>query len=170
MEPWEKREIKLLNQLESTISYYIACSNVNRFFHRILGSISLVCAVFSPIFVVSATGKSTEVVLGMSAATTGTIALVLSIIVALVEGLRRMYRPEERWSTCWTTMENLKAAREEFFDRRIGYSRGSIEWLAAYGALRNALTRETGTETRRFFERIETTASQSEKSQNPNTG
>ena len=98
--------------------YYSRRADRTRFWFYGSAWALLILSIASPLVVVTATTKAAEsstlLLFGMNKDILGQAAIVVSILLALVEGGRRMFRPEERWATCYVCMRRIEAALRKF--------------------------------------------------------
>jgi hypothetical protein len=150
---WKKREEKVLSTLEYARSYYLKNAERARILHRSLSLATLICGILAPIFVVGTVGAGAST-LGFDDTSANVIAVILTISLSLSEGLWRMFRPDERWTACLLSAEELRRAREDYRDSRIGHVAGTVEWQKAYRKLRVSMENTMSSETKQFFEAI----------------
>lgn len=150
---WMQRERKLTENVNRAIAYYRASARSARVWHRIFSTTSMVLTVLSPVFVVSnGASESGEGIFGIDAGELSTVAVSLTVSLAIVEGIRRIYKFDQRWSTCYMTGRTLKKAREDYRFGRIGLETGSDEWQKNLLRFRSVYEDATDTESREFFE------------------
>ena len=148
---WQVQETELLEKIKKQMEWYGGITTRSHRAQRLLATTILICSTLSPLFIISSTNATPDFsVYGMSAPAMAQVALVLSLIVALSEGIRRIYRFEEQWKNSRLATEDLKTARDDYKDKQIGLKVGSQEWVAAFGDLRRK-TREITTQNLQSF-------------------
>jgi len=156
---WLDREKQLLADIDSHVEWYQANSTAARRWHRSLGVIVLICAVLAPVTVVSSTGSAPGSPINpyiLSA-----ISVVLTLIIALAEGLRRNFRFEERWTACSTSRDQLKWLKEGYLDQQVGKPVGSDPWVENVLKTRREAQAVVMNETKQFFDVIRQDGSKS---------
>ncbi|WP_373371518.1 DUF4231 domain-containing protein [Microvirga sesbaniae] len=146
---WKSQEDRLLHNVRSDIEYYDKASKVARIWHRSCGIVAIFAAALAPLFVLGSGQSST--VFGISTSVAGQYALFLTVITAIVEGLRRFFRFENRWRATCNARAALECALDDYNEVRYGLNANAQERVAAYRKLRNERQRITRAETEEFF-------------------
>lgn len=157
---WKEREKALIRRLDSTIERYSFRAEKARLRHRRIGIILLVCSVLAPIAVAGGGGNISLVPPGVAQV----LALALTIIVALSDGLRRMFRFDRQWHACARTRNAMRAAKIQYEDEKVGLEVGSVEWLKIYTILKIEAKRLKDEETDEFFNVVNAEMDQSKVS------
>lgn len=150
---WTRREAKVLSYIEGARATYERDIKVSRLLQRSISILVLACAVIIPIAIVSDDSpKGLSLIVG--AGNVQLIALTVSIILAIAEGLRRIFRWDQRWSTCYKARKMLKRARDAYRVKNIGVSIGSAEWQRNFADLQRSYDEIIDSETQEFFELV----------------
>ncbi|NLR96108.1 hypothetical protein HGP17_04605 [Rhizobium sp. P38BS-XIX] len=99
-----------------------------------------------PLAVAAATNHSTDTVSALSVC-----AIVVATIGALIEGIRRIYRFEQRWATLNAAKRAIFSARETYRAKSIDLVMGSAEWQVIYYDFKNAYENATSQQASIFF-------------------
>lgn len=157
-EQWAVREEKLLAKISETLSYYRARGEAARICHRISGIVVLIGSILAPVTVASGASGGTLNVLGVPAPVMAGAALIITLVVAFAEGLRRIFRFDQRWGSCFQTRDGIWRAREIYRETIIGHPVASEEWKKAYLTLKNTFLELTQVETTAFFDTVKAEA------------
>ncbi|MGJ5019723.1 SLATT domain-containing protein [Bradyrhizobium oligotrophicum] len=149
---WSQREQDLLRRIEEDILRYLAYSQKSRLLGRALSVISLFCSVVAPVTVISSASNLTSI--GMSNSGMAAASVILTVLLGLIEGLRRIFGYEQRWVSSMTSAIALKSERDRYLDDRIGKEIGSEEWKQAFLHLREGVDAIVARETSEFFRNV----------------
>lgn len=155
LDQWKERQDSLIEEIERTRKYYKSRGRSARYAHRALSIIVLVGSILAPVTVApgAATAAGTNLtVLGISQPTLASFSLITTIVVALAEGLRRMFRFDESWSNCWLTGEAIRQATERYRDATVGAPAGTAEWKTALQNLRREYDEAVAKESVNYFD------------------
>lgn len=141
-ELWLEREGSALQRLHGQLKWFHRWTNINHYAARSLSVIVLVCAVFAPLTVASSAGGGIGV-FGVGDPHIRQLAMALTIVLALAEGIRRIFRFEQRYATCVQARENLRAARDAYLDKQIDNKVGDSEWIKNLQNLRSVCEQTT---------------------------
>lgn len=135
-EAWKAREEQALSRIDDGVKYFTKMERRNRYCARILAFTVLVCAILAPLTVASS-GKNAPITLfGLSEPNVSRLALGVTMLLALSEGLRRTFRCEQRYGTCLVSLEELEYVRETYVDLQISKPIGSDAWVKNLNDLR----------------------------------
>lgn len=153
---WTSRKEFYVKGAKEVIAYYRWRGVLAKHLHYWMRLISLCLAIISPIFVASATGAvpDAEKILGLGSDQIGPIALGISLAIALLEGVRRMIRPDERWANCWLARTEFEDALNDYEDEAERYPIGSPNWIVAHDAFKKRIRTAMTEEGRKFFETV----------------
>ena len=151
---WIQRESRLMNELSSTLQYYTNVNKIAAKYQRAISLSVMIGGVIAPVLVAASANNQT--VFGLSSPIVSGIVVVLTSLIAIVEGTKRIYRFEQRWVSCNAAKRAIKNARENYRAKRIGLKVGSPEWQQNYFALRAAFEAASDKEAEVFFESIKT--------------
>lgn len=135
---WSDREKQALGRLNRDLSWYVRWAGYNRWFARCLAMIVLICAVLAPVTVAS-TGEAGIRVFGISADRVSQLALIVTLVLAFAEGLRRTYRFDQRYATCLNARDELGIILETYLDSQVGKEVGGEEWVKNLTGLRQKM-------------------------------
>jgi fumarate reductase subunit D len=138
VQAWKNREEQALGRLTRDLNWYVRWSSYNRWLARSLAMIVLICAVLAPVTVAS-TGEAGIRVFGISAERVSQLALMVTLVLAFAEGLRRTYRFDQRYATCLNARDELGVIHENYLDSQVGKQIGGDEWINNLTALRKRM-------------------------------
>jgi hypothetical protein len=151
---WQSREDDLIKHINEEIERYKGFSERSRVAGRSLSVCSLVCSVLAPVAVVSQGGNNGLAALGFNESHIAAVAVILTILLAFLEGLRRTFRFEQRWAEGLLAWVAIEREREIYLDSQIDKAVGSDDWIKNLTSLRQAVDRAISVETSAFFEPI----------------
>jgi hypothetical protein len=149
---WVEREKNFMREIDEEISRYWEYSTSTRWKARAASVISLFCYVLSPVTVI--TSASNLSVFGMSSQDLAKLSLVLSVLFAFVEGMRRIFGFDQRWVGAMMAMVAVKNQKERYLDSQIGKAIGSDEWKDALLSARAAVEAAAAGEMSDFFKNM----------------
>jgi hypothetical protein len=152
IEEWRTIEEKTISDVQYVIDRYSFHMLYVRIFHRILGTVAIVVAALAPIFVVGNSQNTT--LFGIDSQTSGQIALLLTLITAIIEGLRRFYRFDRQWHSIYDARSALRRLRNDYREQRIGLLLGSPDWLVLYRSFKGNAERIIRAQAENFFEEV----------------
>lgn len=159
---FKEREAKLLDQISGSIEYYVKYGKTAQLWQRYTATLVMVLSTFAPLLVAgSASTLSRD--LGLPDGSVAVAAFAVTLLLSLVEGIRRIFRFEQRWIACYTAKETLKRERERYRFARIGLEIGSDAWKSNFAELRKAYDDVTGSETKEFFAAVQAPISEAKK-------
>jgi hypothetical protein len=153
---WASKEADFLKRVDESINWYRDYSAQARQLHYLFSYISLTCAVLAPLFVVSsAAGTGADLRnLGLPSTWFAYISIILTVIIAFVEGLRRILRPNEKWAGRYTTARQLEILRDEYSIIQIGNSVGDERWRSNFSTFRERANHVLNEELSQFFDKV----------------
>lgn len=122
---WLKAKERLKEKVSQTLLGFRHEARRNATLHQVLSLLLLLFSVLTPI---ASAKASTQ---GAWSGWSDTVIL-LSIGVALTEGVRRLYRPDSRWRATAFAVQEIVGARETFRQADILHPQGSPEWRTAF--------------------------------------
>lgn len=143
---WTARRRKVLDKVAVTLDGYRSSRDRARRAHNALSLIVIVGAVLAPVL----TTLSANAPPRLSAWLQGASVLV-GLMIAVSEALRRLWRPETRWKATAIATQEIVAAREAFRDAEVTLEVGSPEWVAAFAQFRGKFEAVLKQETADFF-------------------
>jgi len=149
---WLRRETKLMEEIASAIEYYSKHAKRNQFWQRATSVSVMILSTLAPL-VVAGSGIADGTF--WSRDELNVAAVTITMILALIEGVRRIFRFEQRWATCYQVKSTVKRERESYRYQRIGLAVGSEEWKTNLATLRKAFDTATGQETQAFFAAVQ---------------
>ena len=183
-EQWVLREKQILQAFDEAEKWACRHARWNRIAHRVTSIIVLICAVLAPVLVVSSGQGSnrqesrfndqafkdqtpkdqtpkdqtgigkTLAVFDVDPLYLSQLAVALTLILGLTEGVRRLFHFEQRWAAGYRLRQGLHDAREGYLDSQIGKDVGSDGWITNYKELRNKSVELENADTGRFFESV----------------
>lgn len=134
---WKAREQKLFDEIDGAVSWYTERVRFNWYTHRTLSTVIMLAGVIAPLLVININGQdvytSTNDMSWQSI-----LALSVTILLAFLEGLKRIFRFEQRWVSCFWARTEVKRARERYRIAQIDNMIGSDSWKANLLALRSS--------------------------------
>jgi len=116
---WKERETQAIGRLKRALDWYVRWANINRWFARSLAMVVLVCAVLAPVTVASTENAGIRV-FGISKEGVSQLALLVTLVLAFAEGLRRTFRFDQRYATCLNARNELGVMQEDYLDSQVG--------------------------------------------------
>ena len=154
-ERYRTEEHDVLARLQRSIRYYSTRIKLSRAGHYTVGSITLVCSVLAPMAVITTVGKPSDLLLfGISNETIAQLAVVLTLLLGLTEGVRRLFRFSERWMTCFTTRAKLNELMQVYKLSQIPVAVGTEKWIKNLIELRKNVRVAEIEEEGGFFDRL----------------
>ncbi len=105
-------EEKLLSEIEKDIDWYDKKSGNNKKLYRVLSLIQLVLTALIPAINTFNQIKGKEII------------TIISMLLVIVTGVMKLYKPEENWMLYRYTAERLKSEKRMFTSRSGIYSAG----------------------------------------------
>jgi fumarate reductase subunit D len=124
---WNARENEHIKMIDKELKWYRRHATWNRIAHRVASIVVLVCSVLAPITVVS--GDETFISIFRYHIDKVHLSLLVTLTLALAEGMRRLFHFEQQWATSNRVERALLDARSTYLDRRCT----SFGWQQAVG-------------------------------------
>lgn len=152
---WRQREKDLIEDINTSIEYYSKQASRARGCHRTIGVTVLIGSVLAPVAVVSSAGTTAGLALfGVADERLAQVAVVITIVLSLCEGLRRLFEFDQRWITCVVAKEQLRRLRDVYLDEQIADAVGAENWVSKLTSLRSAVNETRTQEEVGFFKRL----------------
>ncbi len=148
---WDFREDKFNRDVAGTLEYYTNKLNNTWKQQRLISLIVMLCSVFAPLLVV---GSSLDQAFYMSDVAIKIAAVIVTIILSIAEGLKRIFRFERRWVAIYWARSAIKRARNDYRIAQIGQPIGSETWVANFKAFRDRYYETIDAETHEFFDAL----------------
>jgi hypothetical protein len=160
LETCRRREERFLTKLNNNIAWYKLNAEKNRVWHHALSVIVIFLGVLAPLTVVGASGAigaasagtQNLTLLGVSTQTLAIISLFITLVLGIVEGLRRHFKFEQRWHSFYTSWLTLIHLREAYRDAQARVALCSKEWWDNYERARKAMESWVENETKAYFD------------------
>jgi hypothetical protein len=153
----DDREAGLLEEIRATRHYYSKSAREARLFHSVIMIVVLIGSVIAPVAVVSSTGAQAGLALfGINERLIAQIAVMVTLILALCEGLRRSFQFDLRWMTCVQAREQLRQLCDAYLDGKVGFARNNAERRKRLEELRQKTYEIRSQEESGFFKRLTT--------------
>jgi hypothetical protein len=149
---WLKREKELLDAIDLHVSRYKRLSRRSRNAERSLSLIALICTSVLPVTVVSTAANLTA--FGIPTSVVAGVSVALTIVVSIVEGLRRYLSANRVWASSTVARVTLDRVRGAYLDSQIGLTVGSPEWQANYRNFRSEMENAVTGEMTQFFDTL----------------
>lgn len=146
---WLKRETKLFAEIDNSVTYYAGRAKVALRSHRLISIAVVVVGPMAPVAVAASTAKD-AILFSMPSGFYSGLAIVLTVLLAILDGVRRIFRFDRRWTSCNLAKVDLRRARETYLRKRIGLTVGDAAWQSNLGELREAYEAATGKELQGF--------------------
>jgi hypothetical protein len=151
----DEREANLLDEIRKTRHYYSKSAREARLFHSAIAIIVLIGSVIAPVAVVSSTGAQAGLALfGINERFIAQIAVIVTVILSLCEGLRRSFQFDMRWMTCVQAREQLRQICDTYLDGKVGFARDDAERHRRLEELRQKTYEIRAQEEFGFFKRL----------------
>jgi hypothetical protein len=151
----DERETALLGNMRETRHYYTKSARRARLFHNAISMVVLFGSVVAPIAVVSSTGAQQGLALfSLNEKFIAQVAVVITIILALCEGLRRSFQFDFRWMTCVQAREQLRQLSDAYLDEKVRFGRDDAERHRKLEELRQKTYEVRAQEEAGFFKRL----------------
>jgi len=145
---YDEREDELLKAISQSLDYYRVEIEATGKWHRRLSVATMIMSVLAPVFVA---GSASGSLLYIAPALLAPVGVSLTIGIAVLEGFKRIYKFNERWSSAYTAKLAIKRARETYKFNRIGLTVGAEDWKKNFHFLEAAYEAATNAQTRDFF-------------------
>jgi hypothetical protein len=150
---WLEREKRLMERANKHIARYKRIAVRSRQCARAISVVTLVCSLLAPVAVVATAGASGGL-FGLSQTVAVETALVLTLILAFSEGLRRSFRFEQRWSAAVVAGFTIEKIREIYLDNQAEHILGSDSWIRSLVAFRDEMDAVAHSEAQEFFQTV----------------
>ncbi|MDX0140804.1 DUF4231 domain-containing protein [Sinorhizobium meliloti] len=158
---FKEREAKLLEHIAASIDYYVRYGRTAQRWQRCTATLVMVLSTLAPLLVA---GSTLDQGLGLPDGFVPIAAFTVTLLLSFTEGVRRIFRFEQRWTACYTAKQMLKRERERYRFARIGLDVGGDAWKANFAELRRVYDEVTGNETKEFFAAVQAPVSEPEPS------
>lgn len=136
---WLKREQRLLNHVDANVKWMIREADKSRIIHKYLSFVILSLAIIAPLFAVTSTQRIAY--FGLPDGWLPIVSAVVTLLLSLAEGARRIGRYDDIWRTMDLALLELRSAREIFRDAKVEHQLGSPERIAALKKFRKETER-----------------------------
>jgi hypothetical protein len=150
----DEREANVLEDIRQTRHYYSKSAREARLLHSTISVIVLVCSVIAPVAVVSSTGSAGLALFGVGEKVVAQVAVIVTIILALCEGVRRSFQFDMRWMTCVQAREQLRQLCDTYLDGKVGILGDDAERHRRLEELRRKTYEIRAQEEAGFFKRL----------------
>lgn len=148
-EQWRSREEKFHAEVTDTLAAYALDLNKTWKRQRAIAIALMVCGVLAPMLVV---GSAFDDAFGVPEQVTKGAAVVVTLTLAILEGLKRIFQFERRWAAIYWAKSAIKRARSDYRISQIGLDVGSEQWASHFKTYRDRVTETIDIETREFFD------------------
>jgi ABC-type multidrug transport system fused ATPase/permease subunit len=111
---WEDRERKLVEKIAATVKWYKRHASRNYILHVLTSVIILLGGILAP-FLIASTGLnsgSNSLNIPTNVAVWG--STLITMMMGISEGFRRLFQFHDKWKSFYTTNENLVRIRETY--------------------------------------------------------
>jgi hypothetical protein len=124
---WQDRHAALLVRLRDQQNWHDKAALRAFRWERGLASVVMACSILAPLAIASGETGGLSI-FGLAPDILKKMSLGLTILLALAEGLRRIFRFDQRYALSAQSRERLRFAREVYVDNQIGLEVGSDDW------------------------------------------
>jgi hypothetical protein len=158
---WAKEEAVLVGWVTGTIEYYKRVHKKTIKVQRVLAVTTVVIGAVTPVIVAGA--GTTGGLFHLDPGTLNSFAVVLTVALAILEGIRRIFRFEQRWISCHIAKVALQKSLGRFRFATVGLNPGSDEWKSAMLELRTSFESTTERESEVFYQNLKAFEPEDEK-------
>jgi hypothetical protein len=152
---WKERESTLLRDVRERLRYYKSARKTARVLQRVTSSVVMVGSILAPTSIATNTGNTIDLgSLGVTDSSAALISLTITLVVAITEGFRRIFRFEQRWASAWLSGQKLHMARERYYDSIVGLEFGGEAWKTELMNLRKAVNDTMTLDGEEFFQSV----------------
>lgn len=153
---WLEREKRLIERANRHIARYKRIAVRSRQCERAASMVTLACSLLAPVAVVASavSAGNSAPLFGLSPVIAAEVALVLTLILAFAEGLRRSFRFEQRWSAAVVAGFTIEKIREIYLDKQAEHILGSEGWIRSLVAFRDEMDAVAHSEAQEFFQTV----------------
>lgn len=140
---WQKREQRLFDHVNAHMNWMKDAAALNQKKHMRLSFASMWLTVIAPLFAVTSIQRAFS--FGMPDGWLPVFSAIVTVLLSLTEGARRVGRYDDIWRTMDLAMMELRSAREVFRDAKVEYQIGSPERITALKLFRKEADRVIAT-------------------------
>ncbi|MCJ9695144.1 DUF4231 domain-containing protein [Rhizobium sp. PRIMUS64] len=159
---WIAEQERLIDVVESTIDYYQNVTDRTRVTQRTFVIATMVLGIIAPILVAGARPDGAGL-FGVPPVTINSIAIVITVLLSIMEGLRRIFRHEQRWISCHIALMALETALGRFRYLIVNVPPGADAWKLAMSDLRTEFENITVREREVFYSGMSSLAPKEDK-------
>jgi hypothetical protein len=135
---------------------------------RNLGLIIMVGSIIAPVVISVGSGPVTISKVTVSSEVIKAIPIFITLVVAIAEGVRRMFQFQTRWVSTGVTHQLITRALDEYADATAGMEIGSEPWVAKFLKFKKYVNDAKSKETEEYFSNIaEMEKKEKDKTTNP---
>ncbi|MDC7745013.1 DUF4231 domain-containing protein [Rhizobium binxianense] len=149
---YDEQEDRLLRIISESLDYYRDQISKAGKWHRRLTISTMVLSLLAPVFVAGSAAADTLKIPGAALATMG---VLITLAVAIIEGVKQIYKFGDQWSSAYTAKLVIRRARDEYRFNRIGLVPGDDAWKQNYLSLRAAYESASNAQTQDFFKTLQ---------------
>jgi Protein of unknown function (DUF4231) len=149
-EAWRHREAKIVDAINTVADENYRVSTVYKRWHLSCSVIVMVCAVLAPLFIASS--RTTNFTIQSDSL--NIISLSLTVILGITEGLRRIFRFEQRWYAYYSASNALVQTRERYLDNTVEHVPGSEKWKEEFFSLHKEVQVIFNEQNKLFFQGV----------------
>lgn len=149
---WQDQQNELIGAIEGTIRYYQRSTDRIILYQRYSSITTMIVGITAPIIVTATqAGKNnTE----LESSNLGYIAVAITAALSILDGLRRIFRYEQRWISCHSAMMALRQALGSFYFATVESPPGTQLWKDEMISLRRKFEDETSRERSVFYHNL----------------
>ncbi|MBB3560726.1 hypothetical protein FHX06_002037 [Rhizobium sp. BK512] len=149
---YDEQEDRLLRIISESLDYYRKQIEKAGKWHRRLTVSTMVLSLLAPVFVA---GSAAADALKIPGAALGVIGVLITLAIAIIEGVKQIYKFGDQWSSAYTAKLAIRRARDEYKFNRIGLVPGDDAWKQNYHSLRAAYESASNAQTQDFFRTLQ---------------
>lgn len=161
---WVAEQERLIDVVQSTIDYYQNATDRTRVTQRVFVVATMVLGIIAPILVAAARPDGAGL-FGFPPVKINSIAIVVTVLLSIMEGLRRIFRHEQRWISCHIALMALETALGRFRYLIVNVPPGTDAWKLAMSDLRTEFENITVREREVFYSGMSSLAPKEDKVQ-----
>ncbi|MBY5594118.1 DUF4231 domain-containing protein [Rhizobium leguminosarum] len=151
---WALREKVSLERVEKDLAFYKATGQRAREWSRDLGLIIMVGSIIAPVAISVGSGPVTISKITVSSEVIKAIPIFITLVVAIAEGVRRMFQFQTRWVSTGVTHQLITRALDDYADATAGMEIGSEAWVTEFLKFKKYLNDAKSKEAEEYFSNI----------------
>ncbi|MBY5698413.1 DUF4231 domain-containing protein [Rhizobium leguminosarum] len=151
---WAHRKEVSLERVEKDLAFYKAKRKWARNWSHGLGLIIMVGSIVAPVAVSVGPGPVTISTVTVPSEVMKAIPIFITLVVAIAEGVRRIFQFQTRWVSTGVTHQLITRALDDYADATAGMEIGSEPWVAEFLKFKKYVNDAKSKETEEYFSNI----------------